>query len=186
MDASDERLVGLAGDGDPAAFRMLVERHSHYVTSIASRFLLSEDDTRDVVQDAFIKVWRNLGNYDSRSLFTTWLYTVVANLCLDRLKINRRRREIGLTGEGLGEIANTADTVDPVQMIDSGALGRAVRDYAAGLSNVQRQVFVLRDLQDLPVDEVCRITGYDTDKVKSNLYHARKYMREKLSKGGYL
>ena len=182
----DEKLVNMANDGNTLAFRMLVERHSKYVIGIASRFLLKEEDTRDVVQDTFIRVWKHLGNYDGRGLFTTWIYAIVFNLCLDRIRIKKRKPEISLTEDQMGRIDSETDTGDPAHQIDSGSLTRAIRNFSGELSRVQRQVFVLRDLQDLPVEEVCKITGYGTDKVKSNLYHARKYMREKLIKGGYL
>jgi RNA polymerase sigma-70 factor (ECF subfamily) len=183
---SDEKLVDMTINGNTLAFRMLIEKHSGYVSGIASRFLLSHEDTRDVVQDTFIRIWKHLGSYDKRSLFTTWLYSIAFNLCLDKLRINRRRRAISLTEEHMNEPGGKAESENPSQNMDSGTISRAIGIYAEKLSTVQRQVFVLRDLQDLPVDEVCRITGYDTDKVKSNLYHARKFMREKLLKGGYL
>jgi RNA polymerase sigma-70 factor (ECF subfamily) len=183
---SDEKLVIMAMSGNTLAFTSLVERHTRYVSGIASRFLIGEDETRDVVQDTFIRVWKHLANYDGRSLFTTWLYAIVFNLCLDRIRVKKRKTEISLTEEHMGRINEQADAVDPVNDIDSGSITRAIRNFSEELSKVQRHVFVLRDLHDLPVSEVCRLTGYDTDKVKANLYHARKFMREKLTRGGYL
>jgi RNA polymerase sigma-70 factor, ECF subfamily len=183
---SDEKLVEMTVNGNTLAFKKLVEKHSPYVAGIASRFLLKYEDTRDVVQDTFVKAWKNLVNFDNRCLFTTWLYTIAFNLCLDKLRVNRRRMEISMSEEHMNNPRRKADSENPVQKIDSRTITRAIRSYAEKLGTIQRQVFVLRDLQDLSVDEVCRITGYDTDKVKSNLYHARKFMREKLLKGGYL
>jgi len=185
-ETSDEKLVSMAISGNALAFRMLVDRHHHYVTSIASRFLFKEDDTHEVVQDTFVRVWKHLENYDGKRLFTTWLYAIAFNLCLDKLRINRRRREVSLTEDDMGKYFGETDSGDPVKKMDTASIVRAIREYAGKLSLVQRQVFVLRDLQDLSVDDVCSITGYDADKVKSNLYHARKFMREKLVKGGYL
>jgi len=183
---SDEKLVNMAISGNTLAFTTLVERHSNYVSGIASRFLMREEDTRDVVQDTFIRVWKHLANYDGRSLFTTWLYAIVFNLCLDRIRVKKRKPEISLTEEHMWRVNEHADATDPVYNIDSGSIARAIRSFSEELSKVQRHVFVLRDLHDLPVSEVCRLTGYDTDKVKANLYHARKFMREKLTRGGYL
>ena len=183
---SDEKLVNMAMSGNTLAFTSLVERHTHYVSGIASRFLMREEETRDVVQDTFIRVWKHLAIYDGRSLFTTWLYAIAFNLCLDRIRVKKRKTEIRFTEEQMDNMVEQANASDPVNDIDSGSITRAIRSFSEELSMVQRHVFVLRDLQDLPVDEVCRLTGYDTDKVKSNLYHARKFMREKLAKGGYL
>jgi RNA polymerase sigma-70 factor (ECF subfamily) len=183
---SDEKLVNMAMSGNTLAFTSLVERHTRYVSGIASRFLMREEETRDVVQDTFIRVWKHLANYNGHTLFTTWLYAIAFNLCLDRIRVKKRKAEFRFTEENMGRIYEQADSTDPVNDIDSGSITRAIRNYSEELSMVQRHVFVLRDLHDLPVSEVCRLTGYDTDKVKANLYHARKFMREKLTKGGYL
>ena len=183
---SDENLVTLTAGGNAMAFKILVDRHSAYVTGIIARFLFNEEDTNELVQDTFIRVWKHLGAFDHRSLFTTWLYSIAFNLCLDRLRINRRRREVNLVEEAIGSYSGETGTIDQAERIDHESIVRAIREYAGSLSLVQRQVFVLRDLHDLTVEEVCQITGYDTDKVKSNLYHARKFIREKLMKGGYL
>ena len=78
------------------------------------------------------------------------------------------------------------ESMDQIADPDHVRLGKVIRSLARQLSKVQRLVFVLRDIQDLPVEEVCHITGFDAGKVKSNLYYARKFMREKLEKGGYL
>lgn len=186
LGTSDEKLVNMSVNGNTTAFRMLVERHTHYVTGIASRFLFKEDDTLEIIQETFIRIWKHLGDYDGKRLFTTWLYSIAFNLCLDRLRIKRRRKEISLTEDDTGKYFLETDSGDPVKKMDNASIARAIRDYAGKLSLVQRQVFVLRDLQDLSVDQVCRITGFDTDKVKSNLYHARKFIREKLVMGGYI
>jgi RNA polymerase sigma-70 factor (ECF subfamily) len=76
--------------------------------------------------------------------------------------------------------------MDQITNADHIGLGHVIRKLAGQLSRVQKLVFVLRDIQDLPVEEVCRITGFGAGKVKSNLYYARKIIREKLEKGGYL
>jgi RNA polymerase sigma-70 factor (ECF subfamily) len=183
---SDEKLVNLAGEGNTMAFRMLMERHSHYVTGIASRFLLKEADAHEVVQDTFLRVWKHLKNYDRRSLFTTWLYAIAFNLCLDKIRVNRRRREISFAGNEWGVDDGEMASPGLSDTLDAASIARAIREFAGSLSQVQRQVFILRDLQDLSVEEVSQVTGYDTDKIKSNLYHARKFIREKLLKGGYL
>jgi RNA polymerase sigma-70 factor, ECF subfamily len=184
--SSDEKLVNLAAEGSTMAFRMLVDRHSHYVIGIASRFLLKEEDAHEVVQDTFIRVWKHLKNYDHRSLFTTWLYSISFNLCLDKIRVNRRRREIRFEGNEMGTDDGENASHRISDTLDAESIAQAVREFAGSLSQVQRQVFILRDLQDLSVEEVCQVTGYDGSKVKSNLYHARKFIREKLLKGGYL
>jgi RNA polymerase sigma-70 factor (ECF subfamily) len=181
----DEELAKMAINGNTMAFRLLVERHNQYATRIASRFLLREEDIRDIVQESFIKVWKHLANFDGQCRFTTWFYTIVFNLCLDRLKILRRRHEFPIS-DNRSTFPETRVFEDPAAHLDQTDMMREVRKHALRLSRVQRLVFTLRDLQDLPVIEVCRITGFDEQKVKANLYYARKSIREKLIREGYL
>lgn len=183
--ARDEDLISLASSGNALAFKRLMERHWEFVTRITARFLFREEDTHEVVQDTFIRVWKNLHRYDHRGLFTTWLYSIAFNQCLDRMRINRRRMEISLDREDVSHDFRE-ESADLATTLDTQSIMRAIRESAGCLSLVQRQVFVLRDLHDLSVEEVCNITGYDSDNVKSNLYHARKKIREELTKGGYL
>jgi RNA polymerase sigma-70 factor, ECF subfamily len=182
----DERLISLIRQGNSVAFGHLVERHRPYITRIVSRFLFREEDSREVVQDTFIRIWRHLDDFDGHCRFTTWIYTIAFNLCLDKTKAIKRRREdrIPLNDEIRADAQ--VDIMDQITNPDHVLLGKVIRNLARQLSKAQRLVFVLRDIQDLPVEEVCQITGFDSVKVKSNLYYARKFMREKLQKGGYL
>ena len=182
----DEKLVSLIRQGNSVAFGHLVERHQSYIERIVSRFLFCEEDSREVVQDTFIRIWKHLNDYDGHCRFTTWIYTIVFNLCLDKTKALKRRREdrfpLNFETRADCQVAHMEQNADS----DHSGLGIVIRSLALKLSKAQRLVFVLRDIQDLPVEEVCHITGFDAVKVKSNLYYARKFMREKLEKGGYL
>jgi RNA polymerase sigma-70 factor (ECF subfamily) len=180
----DEKLVSLIRQGNSVAFGHLVERP--YIARIVSRFLFCEDDSREVVQDTFIRIWKHLDDFDGHCRFTTWIYNIAFNLCLDKTKAIKRRKEdrIPLNYETRADAQ--VEIMDQIANPDHVLLGKVIRKLARQLSKVQRLVFVLRDIQDLPVEEVCHITGFDAGKVKSNLYYARKFMREKLEKGGYL
>ena len=184
--SDDARLIVRIVSGDTAALGILINRHRKFVAGIASRFLLGEEEVCEVVQDAFIRVWKHAAEYDSRNRFTTWLYTITFNLCLDRMKSLKRRREVRIpehADAGTGAIAGYGEAATA---FDREVIHAAVREIAEGLGAVQRHVFILRDLQDMTVEEVCEITGFDSVKVKTNLYHARKYVRERLIQGGYL
>jgi RNA polymerase sigma-70 factor, ECF subfamily len=138
------------------------------------------------VQDTFVRIWKHLDDYDGRCCFTTWIYTIAFNLCLDKTKALKRRREEPFPQNYENRADCQLQAMDQGAYIDHAGLGKVIRSLAGKLSTVQRLVFVLRDIQDLPVEEVCEITGFDAGKVKSNLYYARKFIREKLEKGGYL
>jgi len=135
------------------------------------------------VQDTFVKIWKKVDQFDGRSALTTWIYTITFNLCLDRTRAIRRRKEITFGENFIPEMADNSE--DP-GIPDDESFIAAVRSLSFKMSKIQRLVFILRDIQDQPVDEVCRITGLDPDRIKANLYHARKFMREKLVKGGYV
>ncbi len=90
----DEKLVSLIRQGNSVAFGHLVEKHQPYVTRIVSRFLFCEEDSREVVQDTFVRIWKHLDDYDGRCRFTTWIYTIAFNLCLDKTKALKRRQEV--------------------------------------------------------------------------------------------
>ena len=182
----DEKLVSLIRQGNSVAFGHLVERHQPYISRVVSRFLFCEEDNREVVQDTFVRIWKHLDDYDGHCRFTTWIYTIAFNLCLDKTKALKRRREDRIPMDYETRADYQAEAMDQISDPDKVGLGKVIRSLAQQLSKVQRLVFVLRDIQDLPVEEVCRITGFDAGKVKSNLYYARKFVREKLEKGGYL
>ncbi len=182
----DDKLVCLIRQGNPLAFGQLVERHRPYVSRIVSRFLFCDEDGREVVQDTFIRIWKHLEEYDGRCRFTTWIYTIAFNLCLDKTRALKRRREVRIPVNLENQVEYRMEYREQNSRADHLGLGMVIRTMARELSKVQRLVFVLRDIQDLPVEEVCRVTGFDVDKVKSNLYYARKFIREKLEKGGYL
>jgi RNA polymerase sigma-70 factor, ECF subfamily len=182
----DENLVSLIRHGNSVAFGHLVEKHQPYISRIVSRFLFCQEDSREVVQDTFIRIWKHLDDYDGHCRLTTWIYTIAFNLCLDKTKALKRRKEdrFPLNYETRADFVVAGMDLESIS--DHAALGRVIRSLALQLSNIQRLVFVLRDIQDMSVEEVCHFTGFDSGKVKSNLYYARKFIREKLEKGGYV
>jgi len=186
QDASDDQLATILKDGETRAIGILIERHRLFVTRIAARFLLSDEDTREVVQDTFIRVWKNIRKYDNRNRFTTWLYAITFNLCLDRIKSVKRRHQM-FHSENEWQLTDLQPVYhDPAGDVDKELISGAIWTIARELGETQRMVFILRDIHDIPVNEVCQITGFDPVKVKTNLYYARKYIREKLAEGGYI
>lgn len=164
--------------GDMAAFGDLVRIHQPFAFRLAVRLLCSEDDAEDAVQEAFVRVWRNIDRYDPAARFTTWLYRIVTNLCLDRLRKRKRERHVsdspGTEGEGQAcdlDIEHAASTADLV---------RIIRRIAGDLPETQRLVFTLRDLHDLSIEEVRRITGLSEASIKTNLHYARRALRTRM------
>jgi len=167
-------LIRRSAEGDARAFRELVEYHQSFAYAVAYRFTGHADDARDVSQEAFIKLWKNLHRYSDHAKLTTWLYTIIMNTAFDHLKSPHHRT------------ARQAQDVQEHMMYSDGAeqdqieLLQVIARLATSLTPKQQSVFVLRDLEGLSTEEVQAITRLDAGQVKSNLYYARLAMREKL------
>jgi RNA polymerase sigma-70 factor (ECF subfamily) len=177
-----QELVLRAHRGEVVAFDALVRSHQSFVFALSLRLLCNEDEARDVVQDVFVKVWRNLGRYDPRRKFTTWLYAITTNLCLDRLRSAKRKAQTISSNAALHNDLAIPGERDLESEISNGELAGIIRKLTERLPERQRIVFTLRDLQDLSVEEVVEITGLSRESVKSNLYCARERIRTLLAK----
>ncbi len=167
-------------NNDLQAFHQVVEMYQSFAYSLALRMLCDTEDARDVVQECFIKVWQNIGQFDPNRKFTTWLYKIITNLCLDYLKARKRKHRI-FSSPLNSKVENLARAeVDEEKNCMNKELIKEIKMLAEGLTPKQRIVFVLRDLQDLDIDQVVIITGLNKNKIKSNLYHARMNIRAKL------
>jgi RNA polymerase sigma-70 factor (ECF subfamily) len=178
-DQEEHEIIKMAMKGNPEAFRMIVSQNQSLVYSVAYRFLGRAEDAEDVVQEAFIRVWKHLPKYRFDVKLSTWLYRIVVNLCLDVLKsAQRKQQKKNVEVNEEGSINNpTAD-----QEVHARELHALIQEAASELTPKQKAVFILRDLEGLSVDEVCSVLTMSAGNVKSNLYYARQQMGEKLKK----
>jgi RNA polymerase sigma-70 factor (ECF subfamily) len=171
-------LVMLSRQSDAKAFRKLVEAHQYMVYSLAFRMLCNEDDAMDVVQETFIKVWKHLNAYKTEMKFTTWLYSIASNVCLDQLKSARRKPINPIDTQNIVE--NIISDENNEQKLINSELAIIINGFTAQLSPKQKLVFTLRDLEGLEIKEIIEITGLEPEKIKSNLYLARQFIRKNL------
>jgi RNA polymerase sigma-70 factor, ECF subfamily len=174
-------LIGRCLRNEGGAYRQLVDEHQKYVFSLAFRMLRDDEDARDVVQETFIRVWKNLHTFDIQAKFTTWLYTITVNLAYDLLKSNTRKRRWVRTS-GSDESQNSAGATEDEMNIVNRDLAAKIRELAESLPPKQQLVFTLRDLQDLTVDEVAQVLSMSTGTVKTNLCYARKFIRAHMQR----
>lgn len=175
-----DEVVSRSQCRDLSAFDQLVRNYQPYAFSLAMKFLCDEEEASDVVQESFLRVWKNIDRYDSNQKFTTWLYKIVTNLCVDRFRSLKRRRSIFLSRDRDPVMEDLPDERDWMTQQSQEQLADIIRTLSGRLSKTQKLVFTLRDLQDLTVDEVVDITGLSIGSVKTNLHYARKAIRDML------
>jgi RNA polymerase sigma-70 factor, ECF subfamily len=173
-------IIAKAISGDTDAFRWLVEKYRAFAFSLSYRFLGNVGDAEDIVQEAFIRLWKHLHRYRPEIKLKTWLYKIITNLCLDHLKSGPYKQNRDSRDQGAGH--NVADPV----LADDGILNKELLELVVKGCNLltpkQKAVFVLRDVEQLDVNEAREILGMSQENFKSNLYHARVKMREIVSK----
>lgn len=184
---NDLALVQAAQRGDKRAFAQLVEKYEQRVYNLARKMMRDQQDAEDVLQETFISVYRNLGNFHSDSSFSTWLYRIATNASLMKLR-SRKPPPLSLdepveSGDGANTLPH--EIVDwgitPEQALLSGET-RAQMDAAiANLPESLRAVFVLRDIEGLSVQETADVLDISIPNVKTRLHRARLLLRENLS-----
>lgn len=182
MEQIEKDILIKCREGDKEAFRQVVRQYQRMVFSLALKMLCDEEEAKDTVQDTFVRVWQNIGEYDTAKSFVTWIYTIATRLCLDRIKSKKRTASMPEDVDALARFA--ADTDSQVNLENSEWVA-IVRLLASRLSDKQKTVFTLCQLEGLDTDEVQRITGFDATQIKSNLYVARQTIRKQLTELGY-
>jgi RNA polymerase sigma-70 factor (ECF subfamily) len=174
---SDTELVVRARQGDEAAFEQLVLRHQRYVFNLAYRVLGDYTEAEDMTQEAFVRVWRGLSGFRGQARFTTWLYRIVHNLCLNRLP--GLQREL-LQTEPLEEVLADPgpSPADLFAVREQMAFLHAQMDR---LPEKYRLVLTLRYLQHLSYDEIAAALEMPMGTVKTHIHRARRLLRERLS-----
>ena len=180
-------LIRAAQAGDDAAFEQLVRAYDHSVLRIAMNMLRSPEDARDVYQEAFLRVYRNLHSFRFDCNFHTWLYRIVTNLCLDYLRKRKvRREESGTvdTGEGvidrIAQVEEPAPHADPERQAQSRQLARHIESALSDLSPRERMVFELRHYQGLRLKNIGEVLGTTEEAAKNCLFRATQKLRGAL------
>lgn len=173
----DSELVQLVKAGEAEPFDELVRRHSVKIHDLCYKILRNYDDASDMAQETFIKAYRKINKFDGRSQFSTWLYRIAVNNCLNYIKKRRPTEEIYDEMMGGGKD-------DPVEQYRSKKLREIIYEAVAKLPTVQRAVFTLRTLEDMSYQEVSDILKKPISTIKVNHHLAvknlRNYMKAKI------
>lgn len=185
---SDEMaLVRAAKAGDIGAFEQLVKRYDRNVFRIANHITQNREDAEDVVQDAFLKAYENLKNFQEQSKFYTWLVRIAVNEALMRLRRRRPERMVSLDEDVKTEEDSMPREVadwspNPEQQYSQAELKDILGKTINGLPPSFRTVFVLRDVEGLSTEETAEALNLSIPAVKSRLLRARLQLRERLNK----
>jgi RNA polymerase sigma-70 factor (ECF subfamily) len=183
----DLALVHACREGDAAAFEKLVKRYDRKLFRIAQHVTHNREDAQDAVQEAFLKAFRKISQFQENARFATWLTRITINESLMRLRKQRTIREVAM-GE---DFQNAADTVsfevadraaNPEEACRRSELRNILRRALQELRPALRVVFVLRDVEGLSTEETADVLQLTHPAVKSRLWHARRRLRERLSK----
>lgn len=186
----DLRFVSLCKKGDIDAFEYLVSKHQKKMLNIAYRMVGNYDDACEVVQDAFVSAYKNIKDFEGRSVFSTWLCSIVINLSKNRLKqlrtgLAHERFSIDdpVTAEdGFIKIEPASDTPSVLEQLEKKELQEKVQGCISKLDDDFRAVLVLRDIQGFSYDEIGGALRITAGTVKSRLFRAREAVRDCLKK----
>lgn len=183
---SDELLVARFQAGDRAAFAALVRRHQGPLFHFAFRQLRSAPAAEDVVQEAFVRVVQSAAEFKNEARFTTWVYTITRNLCIDQLRKRAHRRHPSLDEARGDDGDRTLGEVVPDRSADveRQAAGAELKQQVAAaveqLPPDQKEVFLMREVANLPFKEIAEITGVPENTVKSRMRYALERLQAAL------
>ena len=183
MPQTDAATVALARDGDSEAFRALVDRHSRAVYRLAHRMTGTPQDAEDVVQETFLKAYRQLGRFESRANFGTWLHRIAVNCAIDLIR-SRAYRDAGHDmldlEHGIPEETLSGGRASPERLMLSAEVQERVTAGMTALSRMERAAFVLRHFEGHSIEEISRALGLKTNATKHSIFRAVKKMRVAL------
>jgi RNA polymerase sigma-70 factor (ECF subfamily) len=186
---TDEALMLAFQGGDAGAFRVLVGRWSERLHAFSYRHVRDEEAARDVVQEAFLRVVRSAAGYRAESRFSTWVFTIARNLCLDRHRRMKHRRAVSLDAPLSGEAPGGATLVERVadespladRRTDDRRFSDRLERALEALPNEQREVFLLREVEGIKFREIAEMLGIPENTVKSRMRYALEGLRRSLT-----
>lgn len=184
---TENDLIKRSIEGDQEAFEELIFKYQHKVYSLAYRYMGNEEDASDMAQEAVLRAYRSLRSFKGDSSFSTWLYRITTNVCLDELRRRKRSVHIISLDEPLAtadgeemerEITDTSPAVDVVY--EQKELARQLEALIATLKPDHKTVIILRDIMDLTYEEIAEVLQCSVGTVKSRISRAREILRKKL------
>ena len=185
-DLQEQQWIDAAREGDQEAFAQLVRRYEKRVFALAGRMCRNPEDAAEAAQEAFLSVWQGLRFYRGDASFSTWLYRLVSNACIDLLR--REGRHQAAAGPSLNDEELGMDVPDsapnPHEAAEQKELRALIEEGLQSLSPEHRQVLVLREIHQLSYDEIADTLELDVGTVKSRISRGRRQLRKFLLQSG--
>jgi RNA polymerase sigma-70 factor, ECF subfamily len=184
--SNDLDLVHATQNGDVSAFEQLVGRYDRKLLRIAQHLTRNREDSQDVVQESFLKAFQHLGEFQEHSKFSTWLFRITVNQALMKLRKRRTTKDVSLDEDfQAGEDTLPREVADwapnPEDLYQASELRDILIKTLEELQPILRTVFVLRDIEELSVDQTAEVLALSPAAVKARLWRARLQLRELLS-----
>ena len=183
----EKQLIQQAAGGDSESFAQLVLRYQTQVYNLALRMVGNDADAQDLAQEAFVRAWRALASFQFSAQFSTWLYRLTSNICIDFLRAQKKRTTISLTVLQEDD-AQQLDLRDPQLLPEEQMLEQAEREALAKaierLDPDYRRILLLRIVNDCSYQQIAQILGIREGTVKSRLSRAREQLRKNLAQAG--
>lgn len=187
QEPEEKKWISLAKKGDLSAFEELIRRYEKIVYNVALRMMNHSEDAKDISQDVFLKAYRNIGNFDERAAFSTWLYRITVNTCIDEIRKRKGRQSYSLEAELEQEegsmqrqIANGEET--PEESLLREERKQELIQALGALSEEHKTAVVLRDIRGLSYDEIAEIMQLPMGTVKSRISRGRNQLKTEILK----
>ncbi len=179
----DDILVQQSKSGNIDAFDELIKRYESKIYTVAYKFTGNHADANDLAQETFIRVYQSLPSFRGDSSFATWIYRIASNVCRDELRRQQRRKKISLDemmSQPGGNLSLADDGVSPEVSLEKSELQRAVQRCLNTLSDEQRLILIMREIQELSYDEIAAALDCSLGTVKSRLNRSRQALKQKV------
>ena len=180
MDQKDDRYyISKVLEGDVQAFSYLVDKYKDMVFTLAFRILKNRENAEEVAQDAFVKVYQNLGKFRSKSKFSTWLYRIVYNTAISKVRV-KQKTTMSIENQKFFEIRDENQNVSKSFDIENNKI--LLQRLLNKLDESDRALITLYYLDECKISEIAEITGFNRSNIKVKLHRTRKKMQEELHK----
>jgi RNA polymerase sigma-70 factor (ECF subfamily) len=178
----EESAIGKARRGDREAFRVLVDTHTRAVFRLAFRMTGNESDAEDMVQETFLRAWKQIGKFDGRASFSTWLHRICANCSLDHIRAAKRKQDLHTDPEENTDPMSQipAVTPSPERLALSSEIAARLMPALDELSEMERVAFVMRHYEGVGIEEISVALGVHPGAAKHSVFRAVQKLRRAL------